>query len=153
MISNIIRNFYASIGYNFADIKVKRKEIDNDNLDLVFEIERGEITKISKISFFGDKKIREKRLRDIIASEEDKFWKIITRNTRFSQNLINLDKRLLTNYYKSVGYYDVKVTSSSVEVQDSGNVNLSYTIQAGKRYTINKIDTKVDSVLIKTFLS
>ena len=49
---NIIRNFYASIGYNFADIKVKRKEIDNDNLDLVFEIERGEITKISKISFF-----------------------------------------------------------------------------------------------------
>ena len=146
---NIIRNFYASIGYNFADIKVKRKEIDNDNLDLVFEIERGEITKISKISFFGDKKIREKRLRDIIASEEDKFWKIITRNTRFSQNLINLDKRLLTNYYKSVGYYDVKVTSSSAEVQDSGNVNLSYTIQAGKRYTINKIDTKVDSVFDK----
>lgn len=146
---NIIRNFYASIGYNSADIKVKRKEIDNDNLDLVFEIERGEITKISKISFFGDKKIREKRLRDIIASEEDKFWKIITRNTRFSQNLINLDKRLLTNYYKSVGYYDVKVTSSSAEVQDSGNVNLSYTIQAGKRYTINKIDTKVDSVFDK----
>ena len=146
---NIIRNFYASIGYNSADINVKRKEIDNDNLDLVFEIERGEITKISKISFFGDKKIREKRLRDIIASEEDKFWKIITRNTRFSQNLINLDKRLLTNYYKSVGYYDVKVTSSSAEVQDSGNVNLSYTIQAGKRYTINKIDTKVDSVFDK----
>ena len=146
---NIIRNFYASIGYNSADINVKRKEIDNDNLDLVFEIERGEITKISKISFFGDKKIREKRLRDIIASEEDKFWKIITRNTRFSQNLINLDKRLLTNYYKSIGYYDVKVTSSSAEVQDSGNVNLSYTIQAGKRYTINKIDTKVDSVFDK----
>ena len=41
------------------------------------------------------KKLRDKRLRDIIASEEDKFWKIISRNTNFSENLINLDLRLL----------------------------------------------------------
>ena len=39
----------------------------------------------------GDKKVREKRLRDIIASEEHKFYKIISRNTKFSQSLINLD--------------------------------------------------------------
>ena len=38
--------------------------------------------------------IREKRLKDIIASEENKFWKVISRNTKFSKNLINLDKRL-----------------------------------------------------------
>ena len=75
------------------------------------------ITKISKIKFTGDKKIREKRLRDVIASEEDKFWKFISRNTKFSENLVNLDKRLLENYYKSIGYYDVKITSQSAEVK------------------------------------
>ena len=58
---------------------------------------RGELTKISQISFTGDKKIKDKRLRDIIASEEEKFWKVISRNSRFSENLINLDKRLLVN--------------------------------------------------------
>jgi len=116
---NTIKSLYSTIGYNFAEVTTKVKEIDSKNLDLIFEINRGEITRISKISFLGDKKIKEKRLRDIIASEENKFWKFITRNTRFNENLINLDKRLLVNYYKSIGYYDVKVTSSSVQVQDT----------------------------------
>ena len=146
---NIIKTLYSSIGYNFAEVNAKVRKIDENNLDLIFEIKRGEITRISKISFLGDKKIKEKRLRDIIASEEDKFYKFITRNTRFSENLINLDKRLLVNYYKSMGYYDVQVTSSSVQVQDTENVNIIYTIDAGQRYTIKKIATNVDSVFDK----
>ena len=146
---NTIKTLYSSIGYNFAEVNAKVKEIDGKNLDLIFEIDRGEITRISKISFLGDKKIKEKRLRDIIASEENKFWKFITRNTRFSENLINLDKRLLINYYKSIGYYDVKVTSNSVQVEDTENVNIAYTIDAGQRYTIKKITTNVDSVFSK----
>lgn len=146
---NTIKSLYSTIGYNFAEVTTKVKEIDSKNLDLIFEINRGEITRISKISFLGDKKIKEKRLRDIIASEENKFWKFITRNTRFNENLINLDKRLLVNYYKSIGYYDVKVTSSSVQVQDTKNVNIVYTIDAGQRYTIKKITTNVDSVFSK----
>ena len=146
---NTIKSLYSTIGYNFAEVTTKVKEIDAKNLDLIFEINRGEITRISKISFLGDKKIKEKRLRDIIASEENKFWKFITRNTRFNENLINLDKRLLVNYYKSIGYYDVKVTSSSVQVQDKENVNIVYTIDAGQRYTIKKITTNVDSVFSK----
>ncbi len=146
---NIIKTLYSSIGYNFAQVDAKVKKLNEQNLDLIFEIKRGEITRISKISFIGDKKIKEKRLRDIIASEEDKFWKFITRNTRFSENLINLDKRLLVNYYKSIGYYDVKVTSSSAQVQDTENINIIYTIDAGQRYTIKRIATSVDSVFDK----
>jgi outer membrane protein insertion porin family len=147
--TNTIKSLYSTIGYNFAEVTTRVKEIDAKNLDLIFEINRGEVTRISTISFLGDKKIKEKRLRDIIASEENKFWKFITRNTRFNENLINLDKRLLVNYYKSIGYYDVKVTSSSVQVQDTENVNIVYTIDAGQRYTIKKITTNVDSVFSK----
>ena len=88
-------------------------------------------------------------MRDVIASEEDKFWKIISKNTKFSENLINLDKRLLLNYYKSIGYYDVEVTSTSAEIQDTANINIIYTINAGTRYTINKISTNVDKVFDK----
>ena len=49
------------------------------------------------------------------------------KNTKFSENLINLDKRLLLNYYKSIGYYDVEVTSTSAEIQDTANINIIYT--------------------------
>ena len=144
-----IKKLYASIGYNFSKINTKIREIDITNLDLVFEIDRGEVTKISKVSFVGDKKLRERRLRDIIASEEDKFWKVISKNTKFSQNLISLDMRLLKNYYKSIGYYDVKITSNSAEILKSGNVEIIYSIDAGTRYIIKKIETNADSVFNK----
>ena len=146
---NSIKNFYSSIGYNFSDVKAKTRVVDDSNIDLIIEIDRGEVSRISKISFLGIKKVREKRLRDVIASEEHKFWKFISNNTKFSENLVSLDKRLLSNYYKSIGYYDVQISSSSAEVLETGNLNITYTIDAGKRYSINKISTNVDSVFDK----
>ena len=144
-----IKKLYSSTGFNFVQVETKTREIDKKNIDLVFEIQKGEPTKISKIIFKGDKKIREKRLRDVIASEEDKFWKFISRNTKFSSNLINLDTRLLSNYYKSIGYYDVKINSSSAEVQNTNDVIITYSIEAGNRYIIKKISTNIDPVFDK----
>lgn len=151
---SLIKNLYSSIGYNFANIDTKVKELDSSNYDILIEIDRGELTKISSISFIGDKKIRDNRLRNIVASERDRFWKIITRNTKFSQNLVNLDIRLLKNYYKSLGFYDVEITSNSAEINKNKNIDLIYSINAGKRYRINKISTKVDPTFDKElFLS
>ena len=140
----IIKTLYASIGYNFSIVEAKIKEIDNNNYDLIFEIKRGKESRISSINFIGDKKLRDKRLKDIIASEEHKFWKFISRNTKFNKNLVNLDLRLLKNYYKSIGYYDVRINSNSAEILKSGDVNLVYSIDAGTRYIIRKINTNLD---------
>ena len=145
----IIKKLYSSLGYNFAKIEIKTNEIDNTNLDLLIEINRGERTKISSINFIGNNKIRSKRLRDVIASEEAKFWKIISKNTNLSENLVNLDKRLLVNYYKSIGFYDVKVNSNIAKINQEGNAELIYTVEEGNRYTINKISTNVDQVFDK----
>ena len=149
----IIKSLYSSIGYNFAKISTRVKNIDENNLDIIFDIERGNKTVISSINFIGDKKIREKKLKSIIASEEHKFWKVISKNSNFSRDLISLDKRLLTNYYRSIGFKDVEVTSSFVNLSDKGNMELTYSIEAGTRYRINKISTKVDNVFDKQLFS
>ena len=141
---------YSSLGYNFAEIATKSKIIDQDNLDLIFEIKKGNQTKITSISFIGNKSVRSKRLKDVIASEENKFWKVISKNTNFSENLINLDTRLLKNYYKSLGFYDVKINSSAAEIDENvGNAKIIYSIDEGNRYIINKISTKIDKVFDK----
>ena len=144
-----IKKLYAGIGFNFVNIDTKIKKVDERNVDLIFEIDRGQLTKIKKISFVGDKKIREKRLRDVIASEENKFWKVISKNSRFNQDLVNLDTRLLKNYYKSLGYYDIKISSSSAEMDKIGNIEITYSIDAGTRYIIKKIITNADSIFDK----
>ncbi len=144
-----IKDLYSSLGYNFTKVKPKVRIIDESNLDLVIEIERGEKTKISSIEFIGNKKVSTNRLLDIVASEESKFWKVLSRNTVLSENLIQLDKRLLSNYYRSLGFYNVKITSSTAVLNKEKNAELKYSIEEGKRFIINKISTNVDSVFNK----
>ena len=145
----LIKKLYSSLGYNSAQVVSKINVIDERSVDLLFEINRGEKTKIASVKFIGNNYVRSKRLRDVIASEEDKFWKFLSRNTNFSENIVNLDKRLLTNYYKSIGFYNVKVNSTVAEISQSGDAELTYSIDEGTRYTINKISTNVDKVFDK----
>ena len=145
----IIKLLYSSLGYNTSKVEAKLKKIDDNNFDLLFQINRGTKTKISTIKFLGNNSIRSKRLRDVIASEEDKFWKFISRNTNLSENLINLDLRLLKNYYKSLGFYDIKISSNIAKINKIGNADLVYTINEGQRYTLNKISTNIDNVFDK----
>ena len=146
---DLIKKLYSSVGYNFAEVEAKLKKIDENNYDLLIDINRGDQTKISSINFIGNNSVRGKRLRDVIASEEDKFWKVISRNTNLSENLINLDIRLLSNYYKSLGFYDIKINSNLAELDKSGKARLVYSIDEGTRYTINKISTNLDKVFDK----
>tara|TARA_B100001057_G_scaffold296224_1_gene296359 strand:- start:2624 stop:4858 length:2235 start_codon:yes stop_codon:yes gene_type:complete len=146
---NLIKSLYSSLGYNYAEVEAKLNKLDEDNYDLLFEIVRGEKTKISTISFIGNNNVRSKRLKDIIASEENKFWKVISRNTVLSENLINLDKRLLSNYYKSLGFYDIKINSNFAKIINSQEAELIYSIDEGNRYLIGKISTNLDTVFDK----
>ena len=144
-----IKSLYSSLGYNFTKVNIKVRNVDQSSLDLLILVDRGEKSKISSISFTGNEKIRTKRLKEIIASEENKFWKFLSKNTALSANLINLDQRLLLNYYKSLGFYDAQIKSNFAEINQSGKANLVYTIEEGKRYIINRISTNVEKIFNK----
>ena len=148
----IIKFFYQTLGYYSPEVEARVQEVsDGENLvNLIFDITRGKREKITKINFIGDKKIKTKRLRDVIASEEAKFWKVISRNVYLNEQRIELDKRLLKNYYLSKGYYDVQVLSSNIFLKDKEGIELSFSISAGKRYRIKKISTNIDPVFDKS---
>jgi len=147
---NILKTFYRQLGYYFVEIDAEIERLPKNRVNLVYKINKGEKAKISKIFFLGDKKIRDTRLRDIITSEENKFWKFISRNVYLSENRINLDKRLLKNYYKNRGYYEVEVVSSNVEYSDGEGFILTFSINAGKRYKFKKITANVSDELDKS---
>ena len=144
-----IKQLYSSLGYNFTEVETKIRVIDDKSVDLLIEIKRGEQTKVSSINFIGNNNVRSKRLSEVIASEVSRFWKFLSKNTNLSENIIKLDKSLLVNYYKSIGYYNVKVNSNIAKINNSGDADLMYTIDEGNRFTINKISTNVDEVFDK----
>ena len=148
-----MKNLYASLGYNFAKIDAKIERFTGNRLNLIFTVVRGEKTKIRNIYFIGDKKVKYTTLRDIIVSQEHKFWKFLSSSTNLNNANIELDKRLLENYYKSIGYYDVKIVSTNAEISQENETTLTYNINAGKRYRITKISTNVKDPLDKTLFS
>jgi len=136
---NVIKSFYRSLGFYFVKIDAEVQELEKNRVNIVYTIDKGEKAKISKIYFLGDKKVRDKKLRDIIVSEESKFWKFVSRNVYLNQERIEIDKRLLKNYYRNKGYYEVDLTSSNVEYSEGEGFVLTYTINAGTRYKFTKI--------------
>ena len=146
---NKIKKFYSSLGFYFIKIDAEVEKLKGNRVNLIYKLNKGDKAKISKIYFLGDKKIREKKLRDIITSQEAKFWKFISRNVYLNQSRIELDKRLLKNYYRNNGYYEVEITSSNVEFAEGEGFILSYVINAGKRYKFKKIFADVSDALDK----
>ena len=146
---NLIKKIYATMGFNFASVEAKVQKFSDNRINLTFFLDKEKKTDIAKIYFTGDKKVKEKRLIDIIVSEEKKFWKFLSNNTFLNYNNIELDKRLLVNYYKSIGFYDVQVLSSNAVISKDNLTTLTYTINAGTRYRINKISTNVSDVFDK----
>jgi len=140
---NILKEFYRQLGFYFAKIDLDVETLKKNRVNLIYTIDKGEKAKISKIFFLGDKKIRDNRLRNIITSQEAKFWKFISRNVYLHKARIELDKRLLKNYYRNKGYYEVDIASSNVEYSEGEGFILTYTINAGKRYRFRKIFAEV----------
>ena len=87
---NTIKKIYSTMGFNFIEVDTKIKNFDDNRLNLVFFVDKGIKTKIKKINFIGDKKVKDRRLRDIIASEEHKFWKVLSKNTNLIQYFLFL---------------------------------------------------------------
>jgi len=144
---NQIKSIYRDIGFYFVKINAEIEKLDKNRVNIIYTIDKGEEAKISKIYFLGDKKIRDKRLRDIIISQENKFWKFLSKNVYLNEQKIELDKRLLKNYYRNKGYYEVNITSSSVEYSEGEGFVLTYSIDAGKRYKFKKIYADVSKAL------
>ncbi len=134
----LIKNILKSNGYYFVDIKTSITENNNNTVDLIYDINLGEIAKIKKISFIGDKKFRDNTLRNVIISEETKFWKFLTRNKFLDTNRVKTDTFKLNKFYKNRGYFDVKIKSTTAVINDKNQFELIFNIDSGEKYFFNE---------------
>ena len=136
---SLIQNILKTNGYYFSTIEtglVKNEDLNSVKLNI--NINLGEKARIKKISFIGNKVIKDKKLLEVIASEEHKFWKFISNKVFLNRNLIDMDIRLLENYYKNRGYYNIKILDNFVELnKENSSFNLIYNIDAGNKFLFN----------------
>ena len=137
---NLVKNILKSSGYYFADVKTTFTLNEEQNSTrLTYDINLGKRAKIHEVQFIGDKKIKDRKLMNIITSEESKFWKFISQSIYLNSERIELDKRLLTNFYKNNGYYNVKITNSFVEFNNEDSFKLIFNINSGDKFKFNEL--------------
>ena len=135
---NNITDILKKFGFYFSKTQILIKELEDNKIDLIYQIETGEKSRIKKITFLGDKIYKDKNLRNIIISEEYKFWKFISGKKFLNESLIAYDINLLKNFYLNKGYYNVKINSSFAKLIEQNEFELIYNINPGKKILFNE---------------
>ena len=136
IIQNVLKNF----GYYFATVDTYVEELKNNMVNIKYEIDLGNKAKIKKIKFIGDKIYKDKELKSIIISEEARFWKFISNKKYLNEELINIDKRLLKNFYLNKGYYHVEINSSFAKLIENDEFELIYNISPNNKIFFNNLN-------------
>ncbi len=134
-----IQSELKKLGYYFPSIETYIEDLKDNKINLTYKIELGDKAKIKKISFIGDKKFKDKKLKNIIVSEENRFWKFITSKKFVNESLISLDKRLLKNFYLNKGFYDVQIDSSFAKLVNKNEFELIFNIKANEKFYFNEL--------------
>ena len=129
-----IETSLKELGYYFSQVDISIIELDDNKVDLKFNVSLGKKAKIKKISFIGNKVFKDKKLKRLIVSEEYKFWKFISGKKFLNENLIEFDERLIKNFYLNQGYYNVQVNSSYAKLIDTDEFELIFNIDAKNKF-------------------
>jgi len=140
-----LQEILKELGYYKSKVDILVLEEKNNLVDLIFNFELGEKAKITKITFVGNKIFKDRKLRRIIASEEYKFWKFISGKKFLNENLVNFDTKLLTNFYKNNGYYNVEINSSFAKQLSENEFELIFNIDAKSKVYFGDLILKLPS--------
>jgi len=129
----IIRSQLKTAGYYFSNVDPSIELLDDNMVSIDYVIVLGEKSKIGKISFIGDKIFKDSKLKSVIVSEEYKFWKFISGKKFLREEIIEIDKRLLKNFYLNKGFYNVKINTSFAKLIDKNEFELIFNINPNKK--------------------
>ncbi len=150
---NRILNTFKKNGFYFVKIDTKIEKNPNDTVNIIFDIDQGDKATINEIKFIGDKKFKDRKLKSVITSEEDKPWKFISRKKYLDIERVNLDKRLLKNFFLDKGYYQVEITDAYSQILNQKDFVLTYNINAGEKFIFGDFElilpTEFDSKKFK----
>ena len=143
---NRLNKIIKQMGYFNSEIQISIEKLDKSLVNINLDIDLGKKAKIKKISFNGNKVFKESKLKRIIASTEYKFWKIISGKKYLNPSLVDIDIRLLNNFYVNNGYYNVSINSSFAKILNDNEFELIFNIDAKNKIYFGelKLDLPID---------
>ncbi len=136
-----ILDLYARRGKFAATVEPKIIKLDQNRVDVVFEIRDGGDTYISRIAFVGNYAFGTDRLHEVIGSREEAFWRFLSSSDSYDPERISFDKELLRRFYLKNGYADFEVTSGTAELTpDRSAFFVTFALNEGERYRLGRVE-------------
>ncbi len=136
-----ILDLYRRTGRFSATVDPKIIRLDQNRVNLVFEIDEGKASGIDSINFIGNKEFSDGRLREVITTSETDFLGFLASNDSYDPERLNFDKELLRRFYLSEGYANFQVLSVVAELaRNNSDFIITFTVFEGEPYTFGVID-------------
>ncbi|MEO8240991.1 MAG: outer membrane protein assembly factor BamA [bacterium] len=137
-----IAELYRSKGRMAATVTPRIIRLTDNRVDLVFEITEGAVAEIQRLNFIGNRDFSDYRLRQILRTKQAGILHALIQRDSFDAGRLDLDKKLLSDFYLSRGYIDFKILDATAEYsRDNDATFLTFTIQEGRSFKIGTVTT------------
>ncbi|KQS47165.1 MULTISPECIES: outer membrane protein assembly factor BamA [unclassified Sphingomonas] len=139
-----IIELYRRQGRFAAVIDPKMVNLDQNRVDVVFEVSEGPKSKVRQINILGNEVFSDDQIRGQMATKQSRFFRLLSSATSYDQDRLSYDQQKLRQFYLTQGYADFRVTSAVAELTpDKKDFIITYVVEEGKRYKFG--DVTVDS--------
>lgn len=136
-----ILELYRRSGRFAARVEPQVIQLEQNRVDLVFEIAEGPLTGIERISFIGNEYFSDSALREEIVTKESRWYRFFSSSDTYDPDKLTFDRELLRRYYLANGFADFRVVSAVAELTDSQEAFfITFTIEEGARYQFGEFD-------------
>ncbi|MFM1813646.1 MAG: outer membrane protein assembly factor BamA [Pseudomonadota bacterium] len=141
-----ILDVYRRQGRYAASVEPKLIELEQNRVNVVFEINEGNATKVKSINFIGNQAFSDSQLRDVISTSQSSWLDWLKGAAVYDPDRFNLDRELLRQYYLKNGYADVRVVAAGAELdRDGSGFIITFTIDEGPLYKFGEV--RIESAL------
>ena len=144
-----IKLAYARVGRQDASVTYEVLPLANNRVNVIYRVNEGDKTKISRIDFIGNNTFSARRLADVISTKETGLLGFLQTSDIYDESRLNADEEALRNFYLNKGFADFQIISTQAILDDVENeYTVTITMEEGARYTFGNlaIETSLNGV-------
>lgn len=144
-----ILELYRQSGRFAAKVEPQYKPLEQNRVDLIFEITEGPVTGVRSINIIGNDAFSDSRLRKELVTKQSRRWRFFSSNDNYDPGRLEYDRDLLRKFYQNKGYYDFRVTSAVADLTpDQRDFYITFTVDEGRQYDFGKVtvETALDKL-------
>lgn len=141
-----IVELYRRAGRISATVTPKLVQLEQNRVDLIFEIDEGVETGVRRINILGNRAFSDSDLRDVMVTQRSTWWNLFSSNDNYDPDRLEYDREQLRDFYTNRGYYDFRIISAVAELTpDQEDFIITLTVEEGEEYEFGTMTVETEN--------